>query len=463
MIQMHDIVLTLSSLGRDINHLPVDIYEFYTLLGERYFIGLSLRDIHDTVYTILLIRFVISVLRFNLRTAVGITLISFGSAFLWDRKLLALLKLHWSIWYRYDWAYYLHKDSGRMIRQFKNVLVKNMIADKKRQMPQWYQIHMLFYWGFMRMIQNPDTSGYFSYRFDPISMLMTHFPYDSKAVFYYYRTYHTIIPMIFFTVKRIWMQLKNLVSYTFITRVGKKYTPYFIRWHYTFIMIFELFENPLIQIHERFQYFVFTYRVPILMDEQERRYQSDLKFFWDCEPFNASYGELMSYRENVQVPYNSKIPYIYETVNREYIPTPFDPMNVVAHYGEPNYFFEQMEFDQWVGEMFIYGFALAHLWLIMYCLLHAAFGQYFYIPFIVENTEAHLEPRSKMSKYSGGYTAWQDVDIHTRAGYFPPKVWWGWFSRGTDKGNVLFYLPKRILKKLFRMIRGQIRRLIRKL
>ena len=42
-------------------------------------------------------------------------------------------------------------------------------------------------------------------------------------------------------------------------------------------------------------------------------------------------------------------------------------------------------------------------------MLHAIFSQYFYVPFIVQNSvELHVGKRPTKSIYSGGYTAWQD-------------------------------------------------------
>jgi hypothetical protein len=49
-------------------------------------------------------------------------------------------------------------------------------------------------------------------------------------------------------------------------------------------------------------------------------------------------------------------------------------------------------------------------WFIIFGLFHAIWGQYFYVPFFVENTELHIGPRPKNSIYSGGQTAWQDPE-----------------------------------------------------
>ena len=78
-----------------------------------------------------------------------------------------------------------------------------------------------------------------------------------------------------------------------------------------------------------------------------------------------------------------------------------------------------------------------HLGLIFFGLFHAIWGQYFYFPFIVENTELHIGPRPKNSIYSGGDTAWQD-EKETNIKRFLPKFWYGWFGSGTTENRNIF-------------------------
>jgi len=80
-------------------------------------------------------------------------------------------------------------------------------------------------------------------------------------------------------------------------------------------------------------------------------------------------------------------------------------------------------------------------------MLHALCGQYFYIPFFTENVELHIGERNKLDKYSGGYTAWQDKKESTN-GKFRPKLWYGWFGRGTDNDGDIIPTIIRYLKKL---------------
>ena len=87
------------------------------------------------------------------------------------------------------------------------------------------------------------------------------------------------------------------------------------------------------------------------------------------------------------------------------------------------------------------------------CLLHAICGQYFYIPFIVENTEIHIGERPINSIYSGGYTSWQ-TDTYKwlndkNKKFLFPKLWWGWLGKPRSKRvrikrNTIF---KKLLRK----------------
>jgi hypothetical protein len=77
-----------------------------------------------------------------------------------------------------------------------------------------------------------------------------------------------------------------------------------------------------------------------------------------------------------------------------------------------------------------------HLGSILFGLFHAIWGQYFYFPFLVENTELHIGPRPKNSIYSGGQTAWQD-EKRINPQRKLSRVWYGWFGSGTNENWVI--------------------------
>jgi hypothetical protein len=94
-----------------------------------------------------------------------------------------------------------------------------------------------------------------------------------------------------------------------------------------------------------------------------------------------------------------------------------------------------------------------HLGLIFLGLFHAIWGQYFYFPFIVENTELHIGSRPKNSIYSGGMTAWQDEKQKTNQRILP-KFWYGWFGKGVSNTSnifvLLFHSLQRKIKKIWK-------------
>nr|AWT38706.1 hypothetical protein ycf90 [Licmophora sp.] len=97
-----------------------------------------------------------------------------------------------------------------------------------------------------------------------------------------------------------------------------------------------------------------------------------------------------------------------------------------------------------------------HLSFVLLGMFHALCGQYFYVPFFVKNVELHIGPRNKYSIYSGGFTSWQDSNQTKKSGFIP-KIWYGWFGRGTKNQNNFFVrlynLIYRFIKKLVKKIR----------
>ena len=84
-------------------------------------------------------------------------------------------------------------------------------------------------------------------------------------------------------------------------------------------------------------------------------------------------------------------------------------------------------------------------------MLHALFGQYFYIPFFTENVELHIGDRNKLDKYSGGCTAWQDERQGSSGSSSPfrAKLWYGWFGRGTENEGDIIPIVLHSIQKLF--------------
>ena len=98
---------------------------------------------------------------------------------------------------------------------------------------------------------------------------------------------------------------------------------------------------------------------------------------------------------------------------------------------------------------------IAHIGFIFFALLHAILGQYFYVPFLVENIELHVGPRPTYSIYSGGNTAWQNPKEKKQNRF--TKLWYGWFGSGSEgkvpitkilKGKILNFVNNKFTKLL---------------
>jgi hypothetical protein len=206
----------------------------------------------------------------------------------------------------------------------------------------------------------------------------------------YYKIYNKIIPQLFEGISKFWMQLSGIATYAVITRIGKKYCPYLIRWHWTFLLLIGFIEQVLIY---------FSYRV--------------------------SYFQL-----NILIPQTE----------------------LASNYANQSLLF-QVNFLNGLLAFII----CLHLGLIFFGLFHAIWGQYFYFPFLVENTELHLGPRPKNSIYSGGNTAWQDEKEQTIQRVFP-KLWYGWFGSGTVNKKGGLDSLRNLIINIIKQIRNQFRK-----
>ena len=96
---------------------------------------------------------------------------------------------------------------------------------------------------------------------------------------------------------------------------------------------------------------------------------------------------------------------------------------------------------------------LTHIGFIIFGIFHAIWGQYFYLPFFVENTELHIGPRPKTSIYSGGQTAWQDSEEKKKIQTCVPEnlVWLVW-KRDKNKWQLFNFSDLKKFKKIKKKI-----------
>jgi len=229
-----------------------------------------------------------------------------------------------------------------------------------------------FYGPVIRAFTNITSND--NYRYDPISMIWAYLPTDIKFLsdkIYYFITLKAI-PQTYRFIDTQITNLSGMLWYTFIVRINKRYCPYLLRWHWTFLLGLDFVERPFIYVKYRLIYYLNEILIPN-------------SYFREAELVTNLLITLVTAQ------------YIFITLG----------------------------------------------------MLHALCGQYFYFPFLTENTELHIGLRPKESIYSGGYTIWQNKRAYMisrqassklkkyrfgtiRSAYSRlPRFWYGWLGRGT--------------------------------
>jgi hypothetical protein len=344
--------------------------------------GLSLADIENILFFILFIRFIILAVRYNLKTSLYITCIGLVAGYLWYRHLIDLISLYRSTLIQLPYLHKLGMDSLQLKEMSRQIALTDL---KLGDNVHWYNPGQVIYYAFVKGIVNIDTETGMRYYIDPISMVISNLKESQQSAVLpiYYKIYNKIIPQVFEGISKFWSQLSGIAAYAVITRIGKKYCPYLVRWHWTFLLIVGFLEQILVYLWFRVTAFQYNVIIPQIEDSLE-----------------------------------SSSNYVSQSLISQ-----ANALNVLT--------------------VFI---LCLHFGLIFFGLFHAIWGQYFYIPFLVENTELHIGPRPKNSIYSGGNTAWQDEKDQNIDRVFP-KLWFGWFGSGTKfTKNPLSFLQNLIAK-----------------
>jgi len=350
-------------------------------LWEKIQDGLTLADIENVLFFILFIRFLILALRYNLKTSFYITCIGLFAGYLWYRHLIDLISMYRSVLLKLPFLHKLGMDAVQLRSLHRQMVLTDL---KLGENAHWYNPGQILYYAFTKGIINVDPETGLRYYIDPISMFLSNLPEPNKSSILpiYYKVYNKILPKIYDICSKFWTQLSGVAAYAVITRIGKRYCPYLVRWHWTFLLIIGMVE----QIFIYFIYRVYYFQTFVLI------------------PQTKSYGD-------------SADPNLVLQIN--------------------------------ILNGIIACVVLAHIGFIIFGLFHAIWGQYFYVPFFVENTELHIGPRPTNSIYSGGQTAWQDPkEKEKNLNRLLPKLWYGWFGRGTKNGWSFTKFLRKILKTI---------------
>jgi len=352
-------------------------------LWEKVQDGLAMSDIDNILAGIIIIRFIILAIRYNLVTSSLITCVGLAAAYLWYRHFIQILFSYESILYRIPFTFKLGVDSYQL---------KNLIYSKIRQTD--YNIRLTNPIGILLYaINNGIVQD--GHRIDPLSIFLSWLPegWRNAVEPYYYGLYRKIIPLIIKFIGQFYREISSFAAYTLSVRIGKTYCPYLIRWHWTMLVMMTFVEPFYMKLMYRIYYYINEVLTPQL---EQFSYLSSLPML------------------ELQITF---LQYIMVTI------------------------------------------VITHLTCILFATFHAICGQYFYLPIFTENVELHIGPRDKTSVYSGGYTAWQDPkEKAKRLSSFIPKLWYGWFGRGTNDNWDIFNILQRPIKKLIKKVIKEIRK-----
>jgi len=135
----------------------------------------------------------------------------------------------------------------------------------------WYNPGQVIYYAFVKGIVNTDSETGMRYYIDPISMIISNLneSQQSSVLPIYYKIYNKIIPQVFEGISKFWSQLSGIAAYAVITRIGKKYCPYLVRWHWTFLLIVGFLEQILVYLWFRVTAFQYNIIIPQIEDSME--------------------------------------------------------------------------------------------------------------------------------------------------------------------------------------------------
>lgn len=377
-------------------------------LWEKVQDGLTLADIENIMFFVLFIRFIILAIKYNLKTSFYITCIGLFAGYLWYRHLIDLISMYRGVLLKIP---FLNKFGFDAI-QLRSLNRQLALTDLRlNENIHWYNPGQLIYYAFIKGVVNiNEDTGVHTY-IDPLSMIISNLKDSHKAKILpaYYKIYNIFLPKIFEMFSKFWAQLSGVAGYAIITRIGKKYCPYLVRWHWTFLLIIGMVEQIVVYFIYRAYYFQSYVLVPQLTEIEE-----------------SSMNDVVDLADVVDV---------------------VDVADVM-HVLDKSLLLQINLLDGIIS-----GVVFSHIGLILFGLFHAIWGQYFYFPFFVENTELHIGTRPRNSIYSGGNTAWQDpTEKEKTLGRILPKFWYGWFGRGTKTDSAIVVIYKR-LKNTFNKLK----------
>jgi hypothetical protein len=221
-------------------------------LWEHYQHGLGFVDIENIAIFILVVRFIFLSKKYNIKTGFFITCIGLGAGYLWYMHLRDLAYYYMRTLWMCPLTHNLAYDFGEIYYQQTSEFSKAGTRFDSGT----------FYGPVIRAFT--DITSNDNYRYDPISMIWSYLPTNIKFLsdkIYYFLTLKAI-PQIYRFIDIQITNLSGMLWYTFIVRINKRYCPYLLRWHWTFLIGLEFIERPFIFVQDRLIYYLNNILIP---------------------------------------------------------------------------------------------------------------------------------------------------------------------------------------------------------
>jgi hypothetical protein len=225
-------------------------------LLERYQGGLGLIDIENIIFFITFIRFLTLAIKYNIKTSFYISCISVIAGLMWYIHLKDLRRFYGPMlgYNRFTQAFVNDMNNQAYLKAGAKRYVSNPTTLR------WINNSPL---RFLKsaFVYSIERDGY---RIDPISMLVSKLPdeYKSQVAPIYYKIYENFLPKIWKNGFRLVKQIFPLLVYSNIVRVNKKYCPYLIRWHWTFIVMSGVVEGEVARVMYRLYTYIHRVLIP---------------------------------------------------------------------------------------------------------------------------------------------------------------------------------------------------------
>jgi len=234
---------------------PVSFETFKLIIDsiwDHYQHGLGFVDIENIALFILVIRFIYLSRKYNLITGFLITCIGLGAGYLWYTHLRDLA-------YFFKGSVWLCPLTRNLGIEFQEIHSQQLAKyDKPGARFDTFTLYGPAVRGLVELTSNKN------YRYDPISMLWSYLPTDFKFFsdkIYYFLTLKAI-PRSYRFIDTQLMGMATGMWYTFVVRINKRYCPYLIRWHWTFLFTLEYFERPMYRMEDRLVDYLQEFLIP---------------------------------------------------------------------------------------------------------------------------------------------------------------------------------------------------------